>query len=130
MASHPSTTPDWPWHRVVYELADKAGLTLKALAERHRRSHSTIYSQIQHYPRPTAQAELAAAIGLSPLAIWPTRYEADGQPVSAVAWLQARGLEVPETYLSKHQRKERAAGRAPSARKSSLLNHETPSLER
>ncbi|VUX47887.1 hypothetical protein DF3PA_80047 [Candidatus Defluviicoccus seviourii] len=111
MAALPSTTPDWPWHRVVYELVDKAGLTLKALADQHGRRGPTIYSHIQHYPRPAAQAEIAAAIGLSPLAIWPTRYEADGKPVSTVAWLRSRGLPVPDACRAPSARKRRAAGR-------------------
>jgi len=120
MASLPSTTPragDWPWHRVVYELADKAGLTLTELAAQHGRDGPTIYSHIQRFPRPAAQAELAAAIGLSPLAIWPTRYEADGQPVSTVAWLRARGLPVPDDC------------RRPRARKRMLPIRDIPCLD-
>lgn len=119
MDSIAQTTPsagDWPWHKVLYELAE-AGWTLNSLAARHGRNQ-TIYSHIRRLPRPKAQAELAAAIGLSPLAIWPTRYEADGKPVSTVAWLRARGLPAPDDC------------RRPRVRKRSLPIRDIPRLDR
>lgn len=111
MDSIAQTTPragDWPWHKVLYELAE-AGWTISALAARHKRNR-TIYSHIRRLPMPKAQAEIAAAIGLSPLAIWPTRYEVDGKPVSTVAWLRARGLPVVAGCRG-YQPRKRAAER-------------------
>ena len=88
-----STTPypDWPWHRVRYELAEKG----KTLADVARSIGLTKVSAaaINRLPNPKMQAAIASVIGVSPIAIWPSRYTADGKPVRRADWLRERGMD-------------------------------------
>jgi phage portal protein BeeE len=66
----PATAPDWPWHRVLYELAERGGVTLTELGRRlDPPLHQTTISRAARAPMPRPQAAIAAAIGLSPLAM-------------------------------------------------------------
>lgn len=86
-------TPDWPWHRVLFELAER-GHSLASLGRRFACVPSN-YANVRLQARPGRQAQIASAIGLSPLAIWPSRYEpSTGRPLTYREWKRA---QAPET---------------------------------
>lgn len=91
MKANPDNRPrpgDWPWYEVIYRLR-RQGVRLSDLAAAERR-HVAAFSRVQHRPDSTRQWQIASAIGLSPLAIWPSRYDPDtGRPLSAAEWLAA-----------------------------------------
>lgn len=92
MAELPKT-PDWPWHRVLYELYER-GHSLASLGRRFACAPSN-FANVRRQARPGRQAQIASAIGLSPLAIWPSRYEpSTGRPLTHREWKCA---EAPET---------------------------------
>lgn len=63
------------WHRAdIIAALKKAGWSLSALSQHHGYSRGTLASAMdRHWPK--GEALIAEAIGLSPRAIWPTRYE-------------------------------------------------------
>ncbi len=78
-------TPDWPWHRVLYELAER-GMTLAKLSRQVGCVPSS-FANTRLRPQPRRQQQIAAVIGLSPMAIWPSRYEpGTGRPLTAKEW--------------------------------------------
>lgn len=78
MARQISKAEDWSPAFVVYRLRD-AGLTLRALAERHN-YHASAIGKALTKPWPAVEAIVAAALGVTPAEIWPSRYDEDGRP--------------------------------------------------
>ncbi len=76
----PETLTDWHPADVVAELR-KAGKSLAGLSFAHG-YHPRSLNTALHRPWPRAEKLIAAAIGLRPHAIWPTRYHTDGRPKS------------------------------------------------
>ena len=95
--------PDWSWPKVKYEL-ELRGQTLAAIA---RRLNVTPQAArlVKDRPLPRLQEAIATAIGISPMAIWPSRYDGTGQPVRRTDWLRARG----KNYDGRPLNAERAA---------------------
>ena len=58
----------------------KTGLTLTALAHRNRLSESAMRKTLLR-PSPRVQLIIANHLGLSPVEIWPDRYDAAGRPL-------------------------------------------------
>ncbi|MCC7546151.1 MAG: helix-turn-helix domain-containing protein [Burkholderiales bacterium] len=65
------------WHRADIKAAlEKAGWTIRRLAQHHGISHRALtHAFCRPYPR--AEQRIAAALGLAPEEIWPTRYVGD-----------------------------------------------------
>lgn len=59
----------------------KRGTTLTALAHEHGYDASAIGLALRR-PWPAVEAIIARAIGATPQAIWPSRYDAQGRPLS------------------------------------------------
>ena len=57
----------------------KRGITLEALSEQLGYSRVAVGITLRR-PWPSVQAGIAAFLNLDPVAIWPSRYEADGRP--------------------------------------------------
>lgn len=70
------------WHKADIQAAlYKAGWTFRRLARHHGVSPGAITHALRE-PRPLAEARIAAAIGIEPYRIWPSRYHPDGSPKS------------------------------------------------
>ena len=59
----------------------KLGKSLAALAQEHGYHHSACGRALRR-PWPAVEAIIAATIGEPPQAIWPSRYDAQGRPLS------------------------------------------------
>lgn len=70
------------WHKADIKAAlEKAGWSLRGLSRHYGMTHGSI--TIALYKKyPTAEKKIALAIGVPPHQIWPSRYEADGRPIS------------------------------------------------
>lgn len=67
------------WHPADIKAAlDKAGWTLRALAAHHGVKASSTLSHTFERSYPLNEKRIADAIGVHPMVIWPSRYEADG----------------------------------------------------
>lgn len=67
---------DWRPRQVIAAL-DAAGWTCRRLAEHHQVAYTTIADALRK-PYPTSEKRIADALKLHPMAIWPSRYHADG----------------------------------------------------
>jgi Ner family transcriptional regulator len=68
------------WHKAEIKAAlEIAGWTCRGLSKAHG-MNPAYFADTLSRPNPRAQAIMAAVIGKEPQAIWPSRYEADGQP--------------------------------------------------
>lgn len=75
----PSTTD---WHPADIKAAlEKKGWSLRRLSAHHGYQAGCIRVAIR-LPWPRAEAFIAAAIGVAPQRIWPSRYHANGAPKS------------------------------------------------
>lgn len=74
------TLQDWSKAKTKAAL-EEAGWTLRQLSIAHGYSPTAIKNAL-HTAWPRAEAIIAAAIGVAPQVIWPTRYRADGTPRS------------------------------------------------
>jgi lambda repressor-like predicted transcriptional regulator len=93
--SHGTATPRTPaparptdWHPADIKAAlAKQGLTIARLAESHGLTSGSTFSKALTGSMPLAEARLAAAIGVDPSVIWPSRYREDGsrKPVGSHA---------------------------------------------
>lgn len=89
---------DWPWRTVRAAILQR-GLSLSDLAS------SAGYAPasgrcVAREPLPRLQAEIAMALGYSPLAIWPSRYADDGRPLSKREWLERKAsVQAQETIV-------------------------------
>jgi Ner family transcriptional regulator len=71
------------WHPAdVLAALKKRGQSLAGLSVAHG-YHPTAAGKALKRPWPAMEAIIATAIGLAPAHIWPTRYDACGQPISA-----------------------------------------------
>lgn len=68
---------DWQPPQVICELRLRSGLTLAKLAAKHGVSRQ-VMSRALHRTYPLSEARIAEAIGVHPMTIWPSRYNADG----------------------------------------------------
>lgn len=68
------------WHRADIKAAlEKSGHTLLQLSKANNYAGSIVgRALVQAYP--AAEAIIAAALGVSPQTIWPSRYNTDGTP--------------------------------------------------
>lgn len=70
------------WHRADIKSAlEKAGFTLRQLSLQHGYAPGSLKATLDA-PWPAAERIIATAIGVHPAQIWPTRYDADGNPKS------------------------------------------------
>lgn len=70
------------WHREEVKAAvRKSGITLKALSEKHG-YQADACRRATRFPWPAVEKIIADALGLSPQAIWPSRYDAKGHPLT------------------------------------------------
>lgn len=77
---------DWPWYRIKAAVEAKGlNLTLVALAAGLDPSS---LPKLKTTPIPRVQAILAEAIDQDPRAVWPTRYQEDGNPVPRHQWIK------------------------------------------
>lgn len=68
---------DWHPADIVAALR-KAGYTLSKLAFEHGLKDSSGFSKAMVMSFPLGEARIAKALGVHPMTIWPSRYEADG----------------------------------------------------
>ena len=71
---------DTDWHNanIIAELKVKTGKSLRQLSEDHGLSANTLGQALQR-PYPNAERIIAAAIGVDPQVIWPSRYNSEGK---------------------------------------------------
>jgi Ner family transcriptional regulator len=80
--SNPPPVPA-DWHPAdVLAALKKRGLSLAGLSVAHG-YHATAAGKALKRPWPALEALIAAALGLAPAQIWPSRYDAEGNPISA-----------------------------------------------
>jgi Ner family transcriptional regulator len=103
---------DWSWDEVLAALHSE-GLTLRGLAARHGLEAQAI-GCVQFRPSPLSQTRFADALGVAPQQIWPSRYEADGSPLSRKEghgrWM-GKTLAVRDSALRKLAAARRAYAR-------------------
>lgn len=69
------------WHPADIKAAlSKLGLTLSRVAFDSDLKDSTSLSACLKRPMPANETRIAAALGIPACTIWPSRYQADGQP--------------------------------------------------
>ncbi|GAB2933391.1 helix-turn-helix domain-containing protein [Rheinheimera gaetbuli] len=71
---------DMDWHnaKIIAELKIRANKSLRQLSEEHNLSPNTLGQALQR-PYPNAERIIAAAIGVDPQVIWPSRYNSEGK---------------------------------------------------
>lgn len=74
LSPHNCPTADWHPADIVAALRKRAGLSLRQLSLREGLS-PTALGQAIHRPLPAYEAMIAAAIGIQPEQIWPSRYQ-------------------------------------------------------
>lgn len=91
------------WHRTDIKGAlEKAGYSLRQLSLQHGYAPGSLKAALDT-PWPGAEQIIARAIGVAPSQIWPSRYDADGNPKSG--------------------RNQRGIGRWSTRKSISALNH-------
>ncbi|MCT9072796.1 helix-turn-helix domain-containing protein [Cupriavidus gilardii] len=76
----PESSKDW--HRVDIKAAlEKAGYSLRQLSLQQGYAPGSLKAALDR-PWPCAERIIAAAIGVHPAQIWPSRYDADRKPKS------------------------------------------------
>lgn len=91
------------WHRVDIKAAlERAGYSLRQLSLQHGYAPGSLKAALDT-PWPGAEQIIARAIGVAPTVIWPSRYDADGNPKSG--------------------RNQRGIGRWSTRKSISALNH-------
>lgn len=68
---------DWDSADVKYAL-HKKGITLKGIADAYGLTSSSTLSSVFTRSYPLNEKRIADAIGVHPMVIWPSRYNADG----------------------------------------------------
>ena len=72
------------WHKADIKAAlEKAGWTLRKLAAAHGFSGSTLQHPLKK-PYPNAERIIAEALGINPWEIWPSRYNAQHNPIRQI----------------------------------------------
>ena len=97
--------PDWHPEDVKAAVR-KTGVTLTSLALQHGLSESAVRQTLRR-PMPRVEAIIAAHLGIRPQAIWPSRYDRRGRPLSG---LYAADKQHPSHQSSiPHRQKSEAA---------------------
>lgn len=93
---------DWHPADIVAALR-KAGYTLSKLAFEHGLKDSSGFSKAMVMSFPLGEARIAKALGVHPMTIWPSRYEADGtrkpagiRAIQCTAAMRARNGNVQQ----------------------------------
>ncbi|MCC4116389.1 helix-turn-helix domain-containing protein [Aromatoleum toluclasticum] len=73
---------DWDRYQVTAALK-RAGITFAGLARAHNLHHTTVRTAL-YQSSPRCEALIAAALGMQPESIWPSRYTAEA--VAANPW--------------------------------------------
>lgn len=69
------------WHPAdIVAAVRKAGTSLSRLSLQHGYEHKQTLQKVLRKPWPKGERVVAAAIGLRPQAIWPSRYDEAGRP--------------------------------------------------
>ena len=93
------------WHRAdVLAALKKAGWTLSALSHHHGYGRTTLHAAFDR-KWPKGEALIAEAIGLSPQAIWPSRY------------LEKHRTEVTKTVVRAYRKNKQATAEKSEIRK-------------
>lgn len=78
--NHSKKPAQQDWNKADIKAAlEKAGWTCRRLAKAHNKAHS-YFSDTLVRPNPRAEAIMAYEIGHTPIQIWPSRYDKNGQP--------------------------------------------------
>jgi len=78
--SNAKRLPAQDWHKADIKSAlEKSGWSLRKLAAHLGLHHRTLNQAFQQ-SYPASERRIADAIGIHPMAIWPSRYNADGTP--------------------------------------------------
>lgn len=97
--------PPADWHpEDVKAAVRKTGVSLTALAIQHGLSESAVRMTLRQ-PWPRVEAIIAKHLGQKPQAIWPSRYDARGRPLSGLhaADKQHRSRPDPTPHRQKHE---------------------------
>jgi Ner family transcriptional regulator len=78
-SNHPPAQADWHPADVLAALK-KRGQSLAGLSVANG-YHPTAAGKALKRPWPAMEALIGAALGLEPAQIWPSRYDAEGQPI-------------------------------------------------
>ncbi|MGA3402053.1 MAG: helix-turn-helix transcriptional regulator [Acetobacteraceae bacterium] len=78
-STQPHGSADWHPADVLAALK-KRGQSLAGLSVAHG-YHPTAAGKALKRPWPAMEALIATALGLAPARIWPSRYDAEGQPI-------------------------------------------------
>ncbi len=71
--------PEQDWHPADIKAAlEKAGWTLKLLADHHHLSSASIFSRALTTSMPVTERRIAEALAIPVQTIWPSRYNPDG----------------------------------------------------
>lgn len=104
---HPKKPALRDWNKADIKAAlEKAGWTCRALAKKHGMAHS-YFSDTLVRPNPRAEAIMAKVLGRKASSLWPSRYDAEGEPKRG---LYTGSRKNGRDYLA------RSVARAPSAR--------------
>lgn len=109
MATNPVKIPvgkDWDSADVKYAL-HKKGITLASIAEVYGLTSSSTLSSVFTRSYPLNEKRIADAIGVHPMVIWPSRYNADG----TVKPRGFRALQFNATKLARNSKKTAADSR-------------------
>ena len=79
-STQPTPSPDWHPADVLAALK-KRGLSLAGLSVANG-YHPTAAGKALKRAWPAMEAIIAAALGVAPATIWPTRYDRSGEPIS------------------------------------------------
>jgi len=91
------------WHIADIKAAvEKAGWSFRRLSVHHGLAPNTLVIALRK-PAPAQERRIAAAIGIPPQVIWPSRYTSDGLPVDRIR----RGADHPKVKAK--QRKHKTA---------------------
>lgn len=82
---------DWHWEDVKAALR-KRGVTIADLERRHGYAPKSLY-QLKNRRWPKAQALIAAALGIDPWGVWPSRYLPDGEPLTGTLGSQSSNAD-------------------------------------
>lgn len=78
--TNPKKTVSQDWHAAdIVAAIHKAGWSLRRLSM-HMGYSANYLALALHHPYPKPEGLIAAALGLHPMVIWPSRYTADGRP--------------------------------------------------
>lgn len=78
------------WHKADVKAAlEKAGTNLHQLGQKHGYAKWSMYDVFKK-PCPRLERIVAAALGLEPWEIWPSRYDANGRPLTGLYTVKSK----------------------------------------